>query len=272
MNVPIDPIPEFPSAYTDAAFVVRGGSGSVYRARDVANQKVVAIKVLDALDRRFQHETDAATRLAGIPGVVPVLGSGSLSDGRPFIVTEFFPLGTIADQLRTGRRFTPSEVRALGCAVASTLASAHSAGVVHCDVKPSNILIAVDGAPMLTDFGIARPVAPTEGVVSNGTLTFTILYSAPEVLGGARPNAASDQYSLAITLATLLLDKQPFMGRSTEGIAGLIEIIRNEGLGDLATHGVPQDLAAIIGRAASIDARHRFSDCAEFAEALTPQG
>lgn len=269
---PIDPVPSLPARYVDAAFLARGGSGTVYRARTTDTHQVVAVKVLDSVRRLVERETAATERLDGVEGVVPLLDSGTLVDGRAFVVSEFFPLGSVADQVIGGRRYTPAEARTTGVRIARVLHTAHTAGVVHCDIKPSNLLIAADGSVDVADFGIARPLLSLGESSGTSTITFTLLYTPPSVLSGARPTPAADQYALALTLATMLLGRHPFAELAESGIAGLIDHIRDVGLPDLAPLGVPAELADVLHTAASVDETDRYPDCAAFADALEATG
>ena len=268
MTVPVAPVPALPDRYADASFVAMGGSSTVYRARTTDDERVVAVKVFRLDSDRITQELDAAERLLDVDGVVPVLEHGQLDDGRRFLTTGFFALGTLGGQLEAGREFTPDEVAAAGARLATTLDAVHRRGVVHGDVKPSNILLDAAGALWLTDFGTAR--TPTSPAPDGPTLTYTVLYSAPEVLDGGHHSPRSDQYALGLVLATLLLGEHPYGGFATRGIGPLVDRVRQGGLPDLSRDGVATDLAATVGRATSIDPEDRFEDCGALADALRP--
>lgn len=266
MSPPTEPVPQFPGRFADASFVAKGGTSAVYRARTTDDARIVALKVFHTDGDRFDQEVAAAGRLTGLDGVVQVLDTGRLDDGRQFLVTDFFPLGTLADQVEGGREFTVDEVCHLGGQLAGTLDQVHRRGVVHGDVKPSNVLLDHAGRPWLTDFGTARTTA---GSGPDGpTLTFTVLYSAPEVLDGWAVAPASDQYSLGLLLAALLLGEHPFLPYATAGIGRLVDRIRNVGLPDLTLLNVPEPAARAVMRACATDPGDRFPDCAAFAVAL----
>jgi len=266
LSVPAEPVPALPPRFADASFVAKGGTATVYRARTTDDARIVAVKVFHSDGQRFAQEADAAARLLGVEGVVQIIDSGQLLDGRHYLATEFFPLGTVADQLAGGRQFTADEVCTLGAQLAATLDQVHHRDVVHGDVKPSNVLLDHTGRPWLTDFGTART---TDDLDADGpTLTFTILYSAPEVLDGAAVGPGSDQYALGILLATLLLGEHPFLPFATAGIGKLVDRIRRGGLPDLSLLNIPAPVAAAVMRACATDPGDRFADCAEFADSL----
>ena len=266
MSVPAEPVPALPPRFADASFVAKGGTATVYRARTTDDARIVAVKVLHSDGQRFAQEAEAAARLLGVEGVVQILDAGRLDDGRHYLTTEFFPLGTVADQLASGRQFTVNEVCTLGAQLAATLNEVHRRYVVHGDVKPSNVLIDHEGQPWLTDFGTARTDGDRDP--DGPTLTFTILYSAPEVLDGSAVGPASDQYALGLLLATLLLGEHPFLPFATAGIGKLVDRIRNGGLPDLSLLNIPAPVAAAVMRACATEPGDRFADCAEFADAL----
>ena len=266
MNPPTEPVPNLPPRFADASFVAKGGTSTVYRARTTDDAGIVAVKVFHTDGRRFAQELEAAARLEHLDGVVQVLDHGQLDDGRRYLATDFFPLGTVADQLEGGRQFTVDEVCDLGARLARTLDEVHRCDVVHGDVKPSNVLLDHEGRPWLTDFGTARALGDSDP--DGPTLTFTILYSAPEVLDGAAVGPAADQYALGLLLATLLLGEHPFLPFATAGIGKLVDKIRNGGLPDLSLLNIPGPVAAAVMRACATDPCDRFADCAAFADAL----
>jgi len=265
---PIQPVPGLPPGYTDGVFLAHGGSGSVYRARSEAGG-LVAIKVLDGHDRRWRRELKVLARLDGIPGVVAIVDSGALPDGRPYLVTPFHPAGTLADLLEGGRRFTPAEVAAFGVELAAALDEAHHRGVTHCDIKPSNVLIDEAGKPLLADFGISRMAGDgTQTTDASETFSFTLLYTAPEVLAGGRPDERSDQYALGLTLVTMLSGDHPFAAALSDGIGGFIDRARSGGIGDLGADGVPDELATALHRATAADPAERWPGLQDLASAL----
>jgi serine/threonine-protein kinase len=195
-----------------------GGMGIVYAARDPRLGRVVAIKVVSshrkyaAARARLLEEARIMAKISH-PGVVPVFEVGELADDI-FIAMEHLPAGTLATWLRT-RKHTWREVATVLVAAGRGLAAAHAAGVVHRDFKPENILMTADGAPRVSDFGLARTDA---AVVDAGspksagrtTVAGTPAYMAPEQHLGRTSDARSDQFSFCVTTWEALYGERPF--------------------------------------------------------------
>ena len=189
-----------------------GGMATVYRAYQAALSRYVAIKVLpvnlagDADFRdRFKEE---AVRVAALrhPAIPPVFDFGE-TDGLTYIVTEYIDGGTLSGQL--GSALPIDYTTRILEPIAGALDYAHSRGVIHRDVKPSNILMARDGKPYLSDFGLARMMTPDRELTSAGMILGTPQYMAPEQ-GAGEPEAASDIYSLAVVAYHMLTGRVPF--------------------------------------------------------------
>jgi len=181
-----------------------GGMATVHRAHDERLDRDVAIKVLlpnlaadPLLPRRFEREARAMAAVAD-PSLVAVfdVDPGDPVAGRePFVVMELCPGGSLADRLGPGRPMSPDELVPILVAVSGGLAALHRAGLVHRDVKPSNILFAADRVK-LGDFGLARSDTEVSELTQPGTAMGTLGYLAPERLRGAAGDAASDVYAL----------------------------------------------------------------------------
>ena len=176
----------------------RGGFATVYRGWQPAFHRDVAVKVLDGSPSlaRFQKEIRALGSLSGHPHVVPVYEAGTVG-GRPFLVMPFLTGGTLEQWVRRGPLRT-EDVVTLGIAVADALAAAHQLGILHRDIKPANVLMTGYGDPQLADFGIARF---DDSTLTNGQMTATVSYAAPEVLGGQPATPLSDVY-YSVSLST----------------------------------------------------------------------
>ncbi|HEX2046007.1 MAG TPA: serine/threonine-protein kinase, partial [Gaiellaceae bacterium] len=179
-----------PERYLEPRLVGAGGMGEIYAARDRELNRQVAVKVLDErfagdedLRRRFQREALTAARLSTYPHVVTIFDVGEWR-GRPFIVMEYLPGGTLADRAReegSDRR------RVLGwlAQAAAALDAAHAEGIVHRDVKPANLLFDARGELQVADFGIARAIDDTTGgMTAAGTVLGTAGYLSPEQARG----------------------------------------------------------------------------------------
>jgi serine/threonine-protein kinase len=205
---------ELPPRYLAPALVAHGGMADVYRARDEALGRDVAIKLLaerhardEELRARFTREAHTAARLSGEPHVVAIYDVGE-TDGRPFIVMEHVPGGSLADRLRRGP-VPPAQALAWLEQAAVALDAAHRHGVVHRDVKPANLLLDAGGGIRVTDFGIAS-AAGDDTLTLAGSILGTWGYMAPEQASGGRATAASDRYALAAVAFELLTGRRPF--------------------------------------------------------------
>ncbi len=195
-------------------FLGRGSSGTVYRATQRSLGRTVAVKVF----RRFaEDETDrvlaearAQAMLSWQANIVSLYSHGVTPDGFPYLVMEYAPGGSLADRIEDRGPLPEEEWRRMGAELAAALAAAHDAGVIHCDVKPSNVLFAADGSARLADFGIARATGMTSGTLDS--IAGSLAYVPPELLDGEKPQPANDVYSLALTLIYAATGAQPLEG------------------------------------------------------------
>ena len=184
----------------------------VYRAQDRELGRQVALKLLapDADTARFEREARAVAALAH-PNVTQLYDYGE-DDGRPYIVLEYVPGGTLEDRLTKagGQPLPDEEARVIAAGMAAGLAHAHSRGVVHRDLKPANVLFDEEGRPKLADFGIARMAAGEGTLTEAGTVLGTAAYISPEQASGEPASAASDVYSFGVMLFRMLTGRLPF--------------------------------------------------------------
>ncbi len=162
------------AGFDDAREIGRGGFGVVYRCTQSALERAVAVKVLsgdldDESRARFLREQRAMGRLTGHPNVVSVLEVGVTPSGRPFLVMPYHPQDSLDARIRRHGPLTVTEALRLGVKIAGALETAHRFGIVHRDVKPSNILLTDYDEPALTDFGIAHITGGFQ--TATGTIT-----------------------------------------------------------------------------------------------------
>ncbi|MFD0360280.1 serine/threonine-protein kinase [Nocardia sp. GCM10030253] len=205
--------------YRLLALLGAGGMGQVYRAYDTGTDRVVALKVLppqyahDAVYReRFRREAQAAARLSE-PHIIPIHDYGEI-DGRLFLDMRLVEGTDLAALAARGPMERTAAVAYIG-QIASALDAAHRAGLVHRDVKPSNVLITPEDFAYLIDFGIARGTDDT-GLTTTGAAIGTFAYMAPERLTDGDYDARSDVYALACVLYECLTGSKPFPGDSVE--------------------------------------------------------
>ncbi|MFJ2022995.1 protein kinase [Streptomyces sp. NPDC087897] len=212
----------------------RGGMGKVWRAHDEVLHRTVAVKELTAglyvaeadrlvLHARTQKEARAAARITH-PGVVTVHDVIEY-DQRPWIVMQYVDGPSLADAVKESGEIAPREAARIGLHVLSALRAAHSAGVLHRDVKPGNVLLARDGQVLLTDFGIAA-IEGDSTITRTGELVGSIDYLAPERVRGGDPGPASDLWSLGATLYTAVEGTSPF--RRTSPISTMQAVVTEE--------------------------------------------
>lgn len=200
-----------------------GGMGDVWRAIDSALGREVAVKLLPpetvaGPERRRRFETEARTA-AGVshPNLVPVFDVGE-SDGVPFIVQELVDGHTVEELLSLQGALPLAKVTEWGAQAAEGLAHAHEAGILHRDVKPSNLIVGRDGRLRVLDFGLAKMLgsggrpAVGEGLTAEGTVVGTVPYMSPEQALGQELDARSDAFSLGTVLYEMAVGRRPFEG------------------------------------------------------------
>ncbi|PPJ23722.1 protein kinase [Nocardia nova] len=245
--------------FEDAEEIGRGGFGVVYRCVQPALDRTVAVKVLtgelDENRERFFREQRAMGRLTGHPNIVSVLQVGETETGQPYLVMQFHPRGSLDAWIHLHGPLAMEHVLGLGVRMAGALETAHRFGVLHRDVKPANILLTDYGQFALTDFGIAHIAGGFE--TATGTVTGSPAFTAPEVLGGETPSAASDVYALGATLFCALTGRAAFERRRGEQVVAQFLRITTQPVPDLRESGVPADVCAAIEVAMSRDPHDR---------------
>ena len=194
--------------YRISARIARGGMATVYEAVDQRLDRTVAVKVMhpglgddDEFAARFVGEARSAARLSH-PNVVAVYDQGN-DDGTVFLAMELVQGHTLRDTIGKEAPMSPARALALLEPVASALAAAHRAGLVHRDVKPENVLIADDGRVKVADFGLAKAVSGQTKHTATGVLIGTVSYIAPELVVEGRSDARADVYAVGVILYEL---------------------------------------------------------------------
>ena len=206
---------------------------------------------------RLEGEIEALSLLFDDPYVVRLYDAGVSTAGRPFFVMEFCPEGSLADHLATVGHFTPREARAIGVKLSGALATAHSHGIIHRNLKPANILISPSGEPALTDFGLLSLSTP-DGDYSPAAEEASP-YAAPEAFLPELMDVATDVFSLGAVLYGLLSGAPPAPPNPYSVVAG-------DDLPDIAR--VPWSLMEVLRTAMAIDPRNRYDSAEDFRAAL----
>jgi TolB-like protein/Tfp pilus assembly protein PilF len=256
-----------------------GAMGEVYLAFDARLQRDVALKVLsakgddhDAASQRLIGEARLASTLSH-PNICTVFEAGEI-DGRPFIAMERVdgdPLSAIIQR----KTLSTERVLRIGALIADGLAHAHAHGVVHRDLKSSNVLVAPNGSVKILDFGLATRVVesgePTEVATRPARETMmcgTVPYMAPEVLRGAAADPRSDLWALGVMLFEMVARRRPFGGRTSYE---LTSAILTESVPDLPL-GTAPGLAAIVRRCLEKEPGERYQTALEVKAALDAVG
>ncbi|GLW63053.1 serine/threonine protein kinase [Actinomadura rubrobrunea] len=247
--------------------VARGGMATVYVARDMRLDRVVAIKVMHAnlaadeeFVARFIGEAKAAAALSH-PNVVAVFDQRT--DGEHvFLVMEYVPGRTLRDLLTERGRLGPRAALEIMQPVLAALGAAHRAGLVHRDVKPENVLITEDGQVKVADFGLAR--AETAGkMTKTGMIIGTVGYLAPEQVLSGDADVRTDVYAAGVMLYELLTGEQPHQGDTPLAVAykHVNEAVPPP---SNAVPGLPRELDALVARATAREPAQRPQDAGQF--------
>lgn len=233
-----------------------GGMADVYRAQDLLLNRPVAVKILHEQFKsdtefinKFNREAQAAARLSH-PNIVNIYDVGVMDDAH-YIVMEYVPGRTLKDRIKQEGHLSVSDALQVAKDIARALAHAHANNLVHCDIKPHNILMMPDGSAKVADFGIARAV--TESTMTyTGNVVGSVHYFSPEQAKGTMITPKSDVYSLGVVLYEMLTGALPFTGETPVSIA--MKHLQEEPVSVRELDpAIPPVVEAIVARAMSKD-------------------
>jgi WD40 repeat protein len=286
-----------PPGYEILGLLGRGGMGVVYRARQTALNRVVALKMIlggshagDEERLRFLAEAEVVASLRH-PGIVQVHDFGT-HDGIPWFALEYCPGGSLEERLG-GKPLPPASAAHVTRLLADAVQHAHEAGIIHRDLKPANILLrpgpptpgltarpeALDSNatpwpstpggldPLITDFGLARRIEAAAGITRPGAVMGTPSYMSPEQGRGGQVGPETDQYALGAMLYEMLTGRPPFQGATPQETltqAAILEPVPPRALNPT----VPPDLETIVLKCLEKDPRRRYASCRELAADL----
>lgn len=267
---------ETPTQLTDryhvTSHLARGGMADVYQGTDTLLNRPVAIKVLhsqfsadEAFVKRFRREAQAAANLSH-PNIVGIYDWGQ-AGGTYFIVMEIVDGRSLRDVLKSEGALLSRRATEIAAETAAALSVAHSAGLVHRDVKPGNILLAKDGTVKVTDFGIARAWDDSQELTRTGAVMGTATYFSPEQAQGAAADERSDVYALGVVLYEMLTGRPPFMGDSPMSVA--FQHVSAEALPPSSLNSdVPESLDSVVMKALRKDPAARYQSAEEMRQDL----
>src|SRR5262245_15127716 len=252
--------------YRVEELIGRGGMGEVYRAHDRRLDRNVALKILApryADDDGFRERLLRESRLAASldhPNVVPVYDAGE-ADAGFYLAMRYVEGADLRPLLRRGGPLAPARALAIVSQVADALDAAHAKGLVHRDVKPSNVLIDERGHCYLADFGLTQS-ASDRGQATDGSLLGTLDYVAPEQIRGDEVAGSGDVYALGCMLFECLTGEPPF--RRPSEVATLYAHLEDDPPSASARHSaLPASIDGVFARALAKDPDERHSTCAE---------
>ncbi len=255
----------------DGANVIGRSDSATVWAIELEDGTPAAAKVFDTrsgtdVADRFRREADALARLPHHPALVRLYGAGLDAERRPVVITERCSAGSLADWLSDNGPMGWVDATALVIEVAGALETAHRCGVLHRDVKPSNILCGESERWKLADFDVARVMDSPR--TSTGQGFASVAHAPPEAFDGDPAEPSRDVYSLASTLFQALTGEPPFGDPRETSMMAVLSRLANEPVADLRPLGVPDPVCEVIEKALSKDPLLRHDSAAAFADAL----
>jgi WD40 repeat protein len=257
--------------YEILAELGRGGMGVVYKARQIALDRLVALKMILHADHaaaddraRFKIEAEAVARLQH-PNIVQVFEVGE-ADGLPYFSLEFCPGGSLDGKLN-GTPLPALDAARLMETLARAVEAAHRAHVIHRDLKPANVLLTAEGEPKISDFGLAKKL-DVQGQTQSGAVMGTPSYMAPEQAGGQKEiGPAADVYALGAILYELLTGRPPF--RAATALDTIMQVVSEEPVPPRRLQSkVPRDLETICLKCLQKQPACRYASAAALADDL----
>ncbi|MCF4137471.1 serine/threonine protein kinase [Streptomyces sp. Tue 6430] len=262
--------------YRPVRFLGRGGMGVVHEAEDTRLDRRVAVKMLTAVEGlardseawdRFRREARALARIEH-PGVVTLYDSG-VHDGTPYLVMQVLDGTTLAELVADTGPLPTAVVCTVAFGMAEALEAAHTAGVLHRDVKPTNVGITRSGRVVLQDFGLAR-LAGEAAITRTGALVGTPQFMAPEAMRGVLPERAADWYGLGVCMYLMITGELPF--GPTVDFGAIMERALGDGVPPLtgSRHDRPESLRRLVDDLCRQDPAARRQDAGAIRDVLLP--
>ncbi len=258
----------FDNRYKIEECIGTGGMADVYKGKDLLLERTVAIKVLHqsfACDSgfvdRFKREAQAAGKLSH-PNIVNMYDVG-FDQGYHYIIMEYVDGETLKKYIqREGRLSIDSAVK-IAIAIGEGLEQAHAMGIVHCDIKPHNILITPTGRVKVTDFGIARAINSSATLMYTTSVMGSVHYLSPEQAGGKAVDGSTDIYSLGVVLYEMLTGRVPYEGETAISIA--IKHVKEKLTPPTRyNRNIPPTLESVMVKALEKEPSRRFTTISEF--------
>jgi serine/threonine protein kinase len=264
---------EIVAGYRIDGMLGSGGVGQVYKARDTARQRTVAIKLVNPLRQRPEELVREARLIASLdhPSICTIYGVDYLG-GEPFLVMEHVKGIPLSKLIRARRSLSATNALDFALQIALAVSHAHGRGVIHGDLKSSNVMIGPDGHVTILDFGLAvrREAGDASGefdstrLSPSSSVSGTVPYMAPEIIRGQPSSVQSDIWALGVLLFEMIAGRRPFAGGTPYEMASNILVNQRARMESL----IQGPIREVIDRCLSIDPADRYQSVHELAAAL----